>query len=259
MKLAKFFFGLIFALTLALIGGQVVSMFVDCSPAIPAALFFVASLIPVAKVPKGALGLTIFSAPGGVGTPFAFNMTYLPQFLIWNDAVPLTSLRVQTAEDGVLHDWVAASIAVMQNFGIVGAITASQVIMRLADGQLDGKNVTISGVTSAAGVVPFRVSSERKGKKAFISKTAQILAGQPTDFMDFTALFIPTMATVTDRADIEYSDYHKQSYEMEELREFSVAFQETPQIMVNNTPAYIHKVTMLCAAATPAYILSVQK
>jgi len=56
-------------------------------------------------------GMITFTAPGGVATPFTFNMTYLPEFLSWNDGGnALTSLRVETQEDGVLHDWNALGL-----------------------------------------------------------------------------------------------------------------------------------------------------
>ena len=122
-------------------------------------------------------GMLIFTAPGGIATPFSFNMTYLPEFLSYNPgANPLTSLRVETQEDGVLHDWNAAAIAAMNGFMKVGTVTANDVNLRLADGELRPKNVTISGVTSAAGAVRFYVCSDNKGLAAFKSSNAAILA-----------------------------------------------------------------------------------
>jgi len=136
--------------------------------------------------------MLIFTAPGGVATPFSFNMTYLPEFLHYNPAAaPLTSLRVETQEDGVLDDWTAAGIAAQNAFMFVGAVTANDVILRLADGELRPKNVTISGVTSAAGAINFYVASDNKGTAAFKSSNAAILALNPTTFEKFTALFIP--------------------------------------------------------------------
>lgn len=253
IKVARIFFALILAFT----GSMIVGSFFGPIAAALAVIGFL--LLPyVVKLPAGVSYLTVGTAPGGVGTPFAFNMTYLPQFLIFDNTVPLTSLRIETAEDGVLHDWTAAGLVAMSNFMVVGAITANQLIMRIADGHIAGKNVTVTGITSAAGAIAFRANSERRGRLAFISKNAQILANQPTEFSDFTALWVPTMAAGTDRADIEYSTGHVQTYEMQELRELSIGFQQTPAVCVNNTPAYMRKATFVCTAQRAAYILSVQ-
>jgi len=202
--------------------------------------------------------MLIFTAPGGAGTPFSFNMTYLPEFLHYNPAAnPLTSLRVETQEDGVLHDWTAAGIAAMNGFMYVGTPTANDVILRLGDGELRPKNVTISGVTSAAGAVSFYVASDNKGTAAYKSSNAAILALNPTVFEKFTALFLPAMATVTDYIEITYDDGHQQRWEMQDIRIQSTRFQQVPTIVINNIDGRIKKAVVRCAAATPAYILSV--
>lgn len=202
--------------------------------------------------------MLIFTAPGGIATPFSFNMTYLPEFLHYNPAAnPLTSLRVETQEDGVLHDWTAAGIAAMNGFMFVGTPTANDVILRLGDGELRPKNVTISGVTSAAGAINFYVASDNKGLAAYKSSNAAILALNPTTFEKFTALFIPAMATLTDYAEVTYDDGHQQRWEMQDIRIQSTKFQQTPQIVINNVDGRIKKAIVRCAAATPAYILSV--
>lgn len=202
--------------------------------------------------------MLIFTAPGGAATAFSFNMTYLPEFITYNPgANPLTSLRVETQEDGVLHDWTAAGIAAMNNFMKVGTVTANDVTLRLADGELRPKNVTISGVTSAAGAVAFYVVSDNKGTVPFKSSNAAVLALNPTLFEKFTAVFLPTMATATDYAEITYDDGHVQRWEMEDLRRASSFYQQVEGIIINNVAGNIKKALVRTAANTPSYILQV--
>jgi hypothetical protein len=230
-------------------------------------LFYLAcaAAVAVACNPSmfAAAGVTsaglLFTAAGGVGVPFSFNLTYLPEFLMFNHAGnQLTSLRVETQEDGVLHDWLAAGINAMNGFMKVGAMTANDVTLRLSDGELRPKNVTISGVTSAVGAINFFGYSDNKGTAAFKSSNAAILALNPTAFEKFTALFIPTMATSTDYAEITYDDGHSQRWEIEELRSSSSQYQQVEGIIINNFNGYIRRAVVRCAAATPAYILSVK-
>jgi len=212
------------------------------------------SLLPL---PAGSLCSLLFTAPGGIATPFAFQTIGLPQFLTWNNVVPLTSLRVETQEDGVIHDWIAASIAACNGFMVLGAQAANVVTMRLANGFLKGRNVTISGVTSAAGAIGFFGASDGFGTAPFKTTNAAILALQPTTFYNFTAIWAPTMAAVTDTCQVEYTKGHRQIYNINDLAALSSLYQEVPAIMVNNINAYIHSATFQCAAATPAYVLSV--
>jgi hypothetical protein len=204
------------------------------------------------------IGSLVFTAPGGIATPFSFNMNYLPQFLTFNNVVPLTSLRVSTQEDGVLHDYIATSIAVINGFMVPGAQAANIVTLRLANGQLNPKNVTISGVTSAAGAIGFYEFSDQKGTYPFKTSNAQILALNPTTFEKFTAIWVPTMAAVTDTCEVSYSSGHRQIFNINDLTAATPFFQEVPAIMVNNVNSYISSVKFTCVAATPAYILSVK-
>lgn len=255
MKIFKFLFSILLAGALALLGGNIVGSIFSISPIIPGSVFFVASMLPM---PKGAVCINIFSAPGGIATPFTWQMNYIPQFLSFTNVVPLTSLRVETAEDGVLHDWTAAGLVAMANHLQVGAMPANIVQYRLADGELKNKNVTFSGVTSAAGVVPFFISSDNPGRVPFTSKNAVALAGIPTTIKNFTAIFAPTMATVTDRAEVLFASGLKQTMNMEDLRNLSGIYQQVAGVIVENINHYITEVTFTCAANTPLYILAVK-
>ncbi len=255
MKIFKLLLSIIAAGLFAVIGGNVFSMAVGCSPVVPTIVFFLTSFIPT---PKGIMAFNIFTAPGGVATPFTWQMNYLPEHLCFDNTVPLTSLKVETTEDGVLHDWTAAGLLAMGNFMVKGVVPTNTLQFRLADGELRPKNVTISGITSGVGVVPFFISSDRIGKLAIKSKNAYVLPNNPTTFTQFTALFIPSMATVTDTVQITYNTGLQQTFAMEDLLYLSANFQNVPGIIINNYTSYINKVIVTCAAATPVYVLNVQ-
>jgi hypothetical protein len=254
MKIFKILFSVLVAVIFAMVGGHITSMAVGCSPVIPSLAFFGASFIPT---PKGCAALNIFTAPGGVATPFMWQMNYLPEHLSFDNTVPLTSLKVETTEDGVLHDWTAAGLIATGNFMVKGAVPAGTLQFRLSDGELRPKNVTISGVTSAAGAVPFFISSDRIGQLPIKSKNSYVLPNNPTTFEKFTALFIPTMATVTDRVEITYRSGLQQTFAMEDLLNLSANFQNVPGVIINNYTSYISKVIITCAAATPVYVINI--
>lgn len=253
MKIFKILFAFLLAGVFAFIGGNITSMAIGCNPLIASGVFFIGSLIPT---PKGVNLIGIFTAPGGIGTAFQWQLNYLPEHLNFTNVVPLTSLKIETSEDGVLHDWTAAGLVAMANFMVKGVVPVNTVQFRLSDGELRPKNVLISGVTSAAGAVPFFITSDRKGTLPLKSKNGVALAGNPTTFEKFTALFIPTMATGTDRVEITYRSGLQQTYNMEDLLRLSANFQNVPGVIVNNYTGYISKAVVTCAAQTPVYILN---
>jgi len=218
------------------------------------ALSFVPNLMPT-----GTLGIKFATAPGGAATAFSFNLPYLPQFLTYNPAAnPLTSLKV-SMKGTVLHDWNAAHIAAVNGFMFNGVLPANNVLLRLATGQMNNQDVTISGVTSAAGAIDLFASSDNElpSSRPFMSRMAQILALTPTMFQKFTALFVPTLAAGTDRVEVLYSNGHRQIFENQELQALSGIYQQTNGVIINNVNSYIDQAWVVCAAAQPAYILSV--
>jgi hypothetical protein len=203
--------------------------------------------------------MLIYTAPGGIATPFTQNLPFLPENLYWDDAAaPLTNLRISTKKDGVIHDWTAAAIAAMNGYMLQGPIVANDNHMKICSGHLEGP-ITLSGVTSAAGAINFYSRSDNKGggmaPVPFKSEIYTTVALTPVIFQNFVALFIPTMATLTDYADVEFEDGHKERMELEDLFAMSLEYQTRQLCIINNITSYIHRVSLRTAAATPVYIL----
>jgi len=258
VKIMKRIASLISILIISVFSGLFVGQALDISPFIPGVVSFVGSFIPL---PGGCMYGLIFTAAGGIGAPFNYNGPALGELLYWNDAGnPLTDLRISSKEEGSLHDWNAASIAAMNGYLNHGVQAANQVVMKVASGHLE-RQVTIHGTTSAVGAINFYSSSDNNGQGMnpvpLKSQTDTNIALTQTIYQNFMALFIPTMATGTDYADVEFSDGHKDRWEMEDLLARSSVYQQVPGIIINNATSYIHRVTLRTAADTPVYKLTV--
>lgn len=202
--------------------------------------------------------MLLYTSPA-VAATYQFNLTYLPEFLTWNDAgAPISLLRVETQEDGVLADYNAAGIAAANGYMMIGAQAANQVTLRLADGHIEKKNVTITLTTAAAAAIAFFGSSDNVGVVPFLWKNAAILALNPTDFAKFTAVFIPALVAATSRVTVEYKDGHKQILAVADLLSMSSHYQEVAGIIINNISGYIHKATVESVAAVASYVLSIK-
>jgi hypothetical protein len=194
-----------------------------------------------------------------VAATYQFNLTYVPEFLTWNDAgAPITLLRVETQEDGVLHDYNAAAIAAANGFLMPGVQAANQVTMNIADGHISNKNTTITVTTAAAAAIAFYGSSDNIGNNLLTFKNAAILALNPTDFTKFTALFIPALVAATSRVEVEFKDGHRQTFAVADLISMSTMYQQAPGVIVNNVKGYIHKTTVFSVAAVASYVLAVR-
>jgi len=200
--------------------------------------------------------MLLYTSPA-VAATYQFNLTFLPEFFTWNDAgAPITLFRVETQEDGVLHDYNAAAIAAVNGYMLPGAQAANQVTLRVADGHIAGKNVTVTLTTAAAAAIAFFGSSDNQGSIPYIFKNAAILALNPTEFKSFAALFVPALNAATGRVTVEFTDGHKQIFAVADLLSLSSHYQQVPGVIVNNIQSYIKKATVESAAAIAGYVLS---
>lgn len=203
--------------------------------------------------------MLVWTSPAAVGAA-QFQINYIPQFLIWDaGANPLTNLRVEEQGAGVLVDLPAAGILQVRNFMRFGNTASTVTGIRLANGHIRNKNVTITATIAAAAAVRFQACSDCPGTKAYKYTAAALLAGQPTPFQDFTALYLPGLAA-GDNVLIEFANGHTQLFNEVELLELS-AYYQTRQIatgfQINNINAYIHKATVTQAVAGAAYVQKV--
>ena len=248
---------------IALLSVFLVSIFVgigfgqalNISPVIPGIISFVGSFIPL---PCGSMYILLYTSPA-VAATYQFNLTYIPEFLTWNDAgAPITLLRVETQEDGVLHDYNAAAIAAANGYRMVGAQAANQVTLRLSDGHIKNKNTTVTVTIAAAAAIAFFGSSDNVGVVPFQFKNAAILALNPTDFSKFTAVFIPALVAATSRVEAEFKDGHRETFAVADLLSMSSFRQEVAGIIIDNMDQYIHKITVVSVAAVASYVLSIK-
>lgn len=205
--------------------------------------------------------MLVATSPAAIGA-FQFQLNYIPQFLIWDaGAAPLTNLRVEEAKLGVICDLPAAGILQVRNFMRFGLVASTVTKLRLANGQLSNKNVTITATIAAAVAVPFQACSDNGdngGRRCipFRYNVAALLAGQPTPFQDFTAVFLPNLAAA-DTVYIEFSNGHSQLFNGVELLELTALWQNNQLATgfhVNNINSYIHRIVVTQAIAGVAYV-----
>jgi hypothetical protein len=200
-----------------------------------------------------------FTTPAAAGT-YQFNLNYVPQFIIYDHAAaPLTNLRVEEQNEGVILDLPLAGIAQVYTFMRYGVAASTVRRFRLANGQINNKNVTVTIVQPGAVAIPFHVCSDCLGDTTFKYGTAALLAGQPTPFMDFTALFLPGLAA-GDTVFCEYNNGQSQLFTAVELLELASIYQTSgaaTNFIVNNINSYIHRATVTEAIAGAAYVMSV--
>lgn len=227
----------------------------NVNPVIPGIISFVGSFIPM---PAGSLYSLVWTSPAAIG-PAAFNLSYIPQFIIYNaGAAPLTNLRVEDAIDGVICDLPAAGILQVRNYMRYGLVASPVTAIRLANGHIPGKNITVTATIAAAAAVPFQVCSDCPGNTALKYVTAALLAGVPTPFQDFFCLFLPGLAP-GDTVLVEFSNGHTQLFNEVELLELTAKYQNNQLATgfeLNNIDNYIHKATVTEAILGAAYVMS---
>ncbi|MGD0340265.1 MAG: hypothetical protein ABSA76_00955 [Bacteroidales bacterium] len=257
---------------LTLLSVLVVSIFVgfafgtalDIKPIIPGAISFLCSFVPLPGMPAGILPFLVFTTPAAAGT-YTFPLNYIPQFIIYDAAAaPLTSLRVDEKDWGNILDLPLAGIADVRMFMRYGLVASTVTRFRLANGNIKGRNVTVTIVQPGAVAVPFFCCSDCSGTNAFKYTTLALLAGQPTSFTNFTALFLSNFAG-TDTALINFvtkkdPQGFSQMFRREELLELTSLYQNNQLatgFIINNIGQNIHEAIVTQAAAGAAYMMKV--
>jgi hypothetical protein len=202
----------------------------------------------------------VYTSPAAAAT-YQFQLNYIPQFLIYDAAAaPLTSLRVQDQELGVILDLALAGIAQVRNFMRFGLVASTVTKFRLANGHITNRNVTVTLVQPGAVAIPFYTCSDCLGNKAYEYSTSALLAGQPTTYDSFTALFLPGLAAA-DTVLVEFSNGLNQLFNGAELLELTAQYQNNQLatgFILNNVGAYIRKATVIEAIAGAAYKMAVK-
>jgi len=225
-------------------------------------LIFVSILTIQALVPHSEnliYGMLVFTSPAAAGT-YAFNLNYIPQFLVYDAAAaPLTNLLVQEQNEGVLLNLPAAGIAEVRNYMRFGLPASTVTKVRLANGHVPNKNVTVTLIQPGAVAIGFNACSDSPGNTAFKYTVAALLAGQPMPFKDFTALFLPALAPA-DTVLVKFANGHSQLFSPAELLELTALYQNqqlATGFILNNINAYIHEAVVTEALAGAAYVMAV--
>jgi hypothetical protein len=139
-------------------------------------------------------------------------------------------------------------------------LTASTVTrIRLANGHIKGKNVTVTLIQTGAVAIPFQTCSDSPGNTSFKYGAAALTAGTPTLFTDFTALFLPGLAAA-DTVLVTFANGHTQLFNRTELLELTSMYQNNQLatgFILNNINSYIKSALVTEAIAGSAYIMKV--
>jgi hypothetical protein len=203
--------------------------------------------------------MLIYTTPAAAAT-YQIQLNYIPQFLIYDAAAaPLTSLRVDDAEWGNILDLPLAGITDVRAYMRFGLVASTVTRFRLGNGRINNRNVTITIVQPGAVAIPFYACSDVLGTNAFKYTTMALLAGQPTSFTKFTALFLSTMAAA-DTALITFANGYTQLFAKADLLELTSLYQNNQLAtgnIINNVGSYIKEAIVTQAAAGAAYLMKV--
>lgn len=108
----------------------------------------------------------------GAGVETPIDLTYLPQFIAFEAATQLTSLKVEVLGEGTIVDLDADGLSTIGTSGMISQKTNGYLIP-LADGLVKGKNVTLTFKNSAAQTPTIRAFSFNDEGANYIRSTQQ--------------------------------------------------------------------------------------
>jgi hypothetical protein len=244
-------------LLISILSGVTFGNALNIDPVIPGIVSFVSSYI--ITMPEGCLYALVYTSPAAAAT-YTFPLSYIPQFLVYDAAAaPLTSLKIDDAQWGNILDLPLAGITDVRAYMRFGLVASTVTRFRLANGNIANRNVTVTLVQPGAVAIAFYAGSDCVGDTAFKYTTLALLAGQPTAFQNFTALFLSNLAAA-DTVLVKFSDGYSQLFNRAELLEYTSLYQNNQLatgFILNHLGSYIHEAIVTQAAAGAAYLLKV--
>lgn len=204
--------------------------------------------------------ILLFQAAGGVGVTTSYTMTYVPQYILWNDGGnAITSLKCTVLGEGVIHDSVTAQQALFPQIRMYGRV-ANVFTVPLTNGLIKNKNMTIDFTTSAVGAINVYGFSFEEGDAYVTCLQQTVLANSGTEFRKFAYLVIPAMGA-TDYVNIEFEDGTIQRFDQAELPSIAGFYQSlvTGQYIVDNVDARIRMLQLIPAANRTLAVFRYQK
>jgi hypothetical protein len=193
----------------------------------------------------------------GVGVATTIPLTYLPQYIYWNNATTPQSLQVRIQGDGVIVDLDTAGINAFAALRLNGRVTNGFYIP-LANGVIPAKNVEISFVNNVASAIDIYGFSLQKGNLYVQSLRSAVLAASGITVQKFAALAIPAIAS-TDVLNIEYKDGWIQQIADLELRALGALYQAdvngTGEFIIDNFAQNVKTVRFTPSANQTIYMM----
>jgi len=142
----------------------------------------------------------------GVGTTTTITQQFVPQFLYWNNATVLQSLRVTINVDGAIVNLDSAGINQFRSLFQVGRV-ANGYYLQISDGEILGKNMVVTATNGvAANINLYGFSFRAKGTCFVRSMIQAAIANSGITFSKFAFLGLPNAAAVNDIITVMYAD-----------------------------------------------------
>jgi len=200
--------------------------------------------------------MQIGTIAAGVGTVTTIPLTWLPEYLLWNNAVSLVGLRIIVQGDGVIVDLDTAGINGLKALGMIGRV-ANDFLLKVSDGIIAGKNVQIIATNGVAAAIPLWGFSLHNRGQAYLQSIQQItLAASGAIFDNFVYLSLANAVTATDIINVEFVDGLVQQFDAVELNSYNGFYQNDLTAAVigfNNANKRIKKVQFTPAIAQNVY------
>ncbi len=196
----------------------------------------------------------------GVGTATNIPLTFVPQYLYWNNATTLQAIRVMVEGDGVIVDLDTAGIDAFAATAQPGRV-ANGFYLPLSNGFIPGKNVTIIATNGVAAAIDLYGFSLDKPATRYIQSLMQnVLANSGISVSDFMMVGLPNAITVTDFINIEFQNGLVQRFDVVDLLAMNGFYQNSlvaaQTYLVNNLRGNVKRLDFTPALAQNIYKMS---
>jgi hypothetical protein len=193
----------------------------------------------------------------GVGAATTITQQFVPQFLYWNNATVLQSIRVTINVDGNIVNLDSAGINQMRALFQIGRV-ANGYFLQLADGEILNKTMVIQATNGVAAAIDVYGFSFRKSGIVYMRNLIQsCIANSGILFTKFAFLGIPNAVTATDIITVNFNDgltIQMDAVEAQAVMSFSQSDTGATSVGFDNRAKKIESIRFTPALAQNVYV-----
>lgn len=186
----------------------------------------------------------------------SFNSTFVPQYISFTIATIPTSFQIQVQGDGIIFNLDGSGLTSMGRIRLIGNV-ANTYVFQLADGLINGKNVTVTIANATAAQLDIYYDSQQAGSFYCTTLIQNAILNSGMVLKKFAYAAFPN-AAAGDLFQVQFTNNTVQTMnrlDLQNLLQYKQNIVTALYNLDNIAPAIVDSVTFIPVASQNVYVM----